>query len=392
MIHSKTLKKKIIIIVSLLSVISSTGCANIKFIEKVPQSSEQNIESNTSDNLTIPNTAEDDDIEAWRTQTMSETSLSKKETLTTSKDYDLELPIITTTSYHSQIEDNETSIISSKSETNNNVSEEDFSENDEYYKYIEPVDIVFVKKTSLYKNSRDLEPFTVQSGQNALLIGHTIDSKWDIIKFSGNKFLIMASESNYVEADEAEENPTERTTVPAESERVTMTTETSALITSPTTSITTQKETTTTTTTTTTVITTQETTVTTTQQYISSVVTTTPQQITETTTTTVSSNGIHTTGNKGGIPFPDDTSKTSKVFGITFVNMEEMVVLVNDVYVSSGPGEPNDYNGYINLGIIEAGTELKCLGMSYDGWLRLRLPNNKIGFVQDVNAILANNF
>jgi hypothetical protein len=382
------INKKLTCITALLSIVMFTGCEDIKFIEKVSDESESQSQEGTGEYgeeaYASSNTDED-----WRTQTLQEESET-----TYNGDLDLDLPAITTT-----VPAAETEVPASKEskttakKTTTAAAETSRFDGDDYYKITESEEIVFTATTKLYESSKDTDPFTVKSGQSATLIGYTIDYKWDIVEFSGNRFLIRASDDCYVPADSITVTTTTvattTTTAPVTTtEETSVTTETTTESTTTTVTTTVPETTTAPPQTTTTVTTTTAPPVITTAPPVTTV--TTPA--TTTTAATTQASGLKTTGNVGGVPFPDDTSKTSKVFGITFVNMEETIVLVNDVYVSSGPGTPSSTNGYIDLGMQEAGTEMKCLGISYDGWLRLRLPNGKIGFVPDTDAVLATDY
>lgn len=377
-----SVKNKITLIACLLSAITAfSGCENIKFIEKVSETGQP---SETEAPISTSDTSETDD---WKNQTLA--------TSTVSFSLVLPEPIVTTAPEETTNNTERTSTHTDESTKRTTASVSETEIDDSYFVEIHPKNIKFTKTTNLYKSSTDTEPFRIKAGFTAILTGRSIDGKWDVIDFSGNTFLVMA-DKDYYEVIVETEPTTEPTTTTVET---TLLPETTTTESTTTTSVTTTTPVPTTTTpTTTTPITT--TSVTTTPTTVATTVTTTaPPPVTTTaaptttrplvTTTTaapVTTNKKNVTGNVGGIEFPSDTTKTSIVFGLTFVNMDIQIYLVNDVDVSSGPGVPNGRNGYIDLGMLEAGTEMKCLGMSYDGWLRVRLPNGKIGFIYETDA------
>ena len=373
-----SVKKKITLIACLLSVIAVfSGCENIKFIEKVSETEQS---SETEASISTSDTSKTDD---WKNQTLETSSVSLPPVSPES--------IVTTVPEETTDNTEKTYLHTDEStkKTTTSVSETDVD--DSYFVEIHPKNIEFTKTTNLYKSSTDTEPFRIKAGFTAILTGRSIDGKWDVIDFSGNTFLAMADKDYYeiiVETEPTTESTTTtvETTLPPETTTTESTTTTSVTTTTPvstTTTPTTTKPITTmsATTTPTTVTTTTPPPVTTT-----TVPTTTRPPVTTTTAAPTTTNKKNVTGNVGGIEFPSDTTKTSIVFGLTFVNMDIQIYLVNDVDVSSGPSVPNGRNGYIDLGMLEAGTEMKCLGMSYDGWLRVRLPNGKIGFIYETDA------
>lgn len=136
--------------------------------------------------------------------------------------------------------------------------------------------------------------------------------------------------------------------------------------------------------------TTQTTTVQTTTQTTRQTTQTTTQATTVQTTTaqTTTAPPITTSAKvKGGVDFPDDVSKTSIVFGITFYNMDTWIVTVNDVDISSGPDYPGTDSGYIKIKSVPVNTELQCIGISVNGWLRIKTEEGKIGFIYNEDAI-----
>ena len=114
---------------------------------------------------------------------------------------------------------------------------------------------------------------------------------------------------------------------------------------------------------------------------------TTQSMVTTTTNPETTVPQTNNTKTKGGVDFPDDTTQTSIVFGITFFNMNNVIQTVNPVVVSSGPDYANGSTGYIELCKIDANEQLECIGISTTGWLRVKTEKG-IGFIYNEDAIL----
>ena len=364
-------KHKILFVMCLLAaLLSFSSCEDIKFIEKVSGTTASNGDTSSSDNIT-------DDKDSWKTQTLISSYSDFAPTSTSTENhYPATVTSVPTETTRPPITvDFETM----------NTSEDTVTS--QYFVETDPQPIRFVKSTKLYESSTDTAPFKLKAGRTATLVGYSIDKKWDVIVFADDTFLILSDLDSY-EIVEETETTTTVTTTPTETTTTEVPTTTTTVVT---TTPTTTAPTVTTASVTTPPITTAAPATTTTAPPATTTVTTTTTQLTTRPLITsqapsATTSGKKVTGNVGGIEFPSDVSKTSLVFGITFVNMDLQIYLVNDVDVSSGPGVPNKSNGYINLGMYEAGTEMKCLGISYDGWLRVRLPNKKIGFIYETDA------
>lgn len=371
------IKHKAVFVFCFLTVLSAfTGCEDIKFIEKVSETTPAS-DIGPADPV-LESTSDGDD---WKTQTLATSSITLPPVTTVPSAVEYSDPTSSRISASFIESTSEPSEISEISTTSESVTDFD----DSYFVEIHPKDIEFTKTTNLYKSSTDTEPFKIRPGFTATITGRSIDGKWDVIDFSGNTFLAISDNDYYEIVVETEATTTERiatTVATTVSEEITTTTTTSA--TTVTTTTTPPTTTTTAIPTTITTVPTTTTTIRTTTTPPATAVTTRPPVTTAPTNTVTSKKQV--VGNVGGIEFPQDVSKTSTVFGIIFVNMDIQIYLVNDVDVSSGPGVPNKSNGYIDLGMFEAGTEMKCLGISYDGWLRVRLPNGKIGFIYETDA------
>lgn len=351
-------KHKVLFLMCLLAVsLSFSSCEDIKFIEKVSEATSGSVEE-------VNISTETSDKDDWKTQTLSESHSSLISPVPTSD------PVFSDTA--SSITAETTAVpISIDLDTVYTPEVTENIQDDSYFVETEPQPIRFTKSTRLYESATDTDPFKVKSGRTAVLVGYSIDRKWDIVSFADDTFLMLSGLDNY-EIIEETKTTTENTTVPTEPPT------TEAPITTTTEPTTTTAITTIPTTTMPIVTTTVPTTTTAAPAVTQPPVTTQPPE------TMTSSESV--TGNIGGIEFPSDVSKTSIVFGKTFIDVDMQIYLVNDVDVSSGPGTPNKASGYIDLGMYEAGTEMKCIGISYDGWLRVRLPNNKIGFIYETDA------
>lgn len=86
----------------------------------------------------------------------------------------------------------------------------------------------------------------------------------------------------------------------------------------------------------------------------------------------------------GGIPYPANPSSTSMNLGITVADEYFTATVTNDVMAASGPGEPLWSNGYIDGAVqLRAGETVSATGISENGYVRVEI-NGETKFINNL--------
>lgn len=83
----------------------------------------------------------------------------------------------------------------------------------------------------------------------------------------------------------------------------------------------------------------------------------------------------------GGIPYPANPSSTSVNFGVTFADVNIKVKVIKTAKLNSGPAKALNSNGYKTIQTFNVGTTLSCTGIGANGWIRIKLANGTIGYI-----------
>ena len=92
---------------------------------------------------------------------------------------------------------------------------------------------------------------------------------------------------------------------------------------------------------------------------------------------------------QGGIPYPAHPSSTSVNFGVTFADVNIKVKVIKTAKLNSGPAKALNSNGYKTLQTFNTGTILQCTGIGANGWIRIKLANGTIGYIDGSYLIKA---
>lgn len=83
-----------------------------------------------------------------------------------------------------------------------------------------------------------------------------------------------------------------------------------------------------------------------------------------------------------GIPFPKNPEATSVNLGITFADVDMILrVTYDNTKANSGPGKATTSTGYFEKQTFMRGDTVSCTGIGQNGYCRVELPNNEIGFI-----------
>ena len=91
----------------------------------------------------------------------------------------------------------------------------------------------------------------------------------------------------------------------------------------------------------------------------------------------------------GGIPYPSKPSKTSINYGVTFADVNMNVKTVRSADLNSGPAKTLNSNGYKKIASYKAGTILRATGIGKNGWIRIKLSNGTVGFMNGIALVKA---
>lgn len=83
-----------------------------------------------------------------------------------------------------------------------------------------------------------------------------------------------------------------------------------------------------------------------------------------------------------GIPYPKNPEATSVNLGITFADVDMILrVTYDNTKANSGPGKATTSTGYFEKQTFMRGDTVSCTGIGQNGYCRVELPNNEIGFI-----------
>lgn len=91
----------------------------------------------------------------------------------------------------------------------------------------------------------------------------------------------------------------------------------------------------------------------------------------------------------GGIAYPSKPSSTSINYGVTFADVNINVKTVRTADLNSGPAKALNSNGYKKIQTFPAGTKLKATGIGKNGWIRIKLSNGTIGYIDGIALVKA---
>lgn len=82
-----------------------------------------------------------------------------------------------------------------------------------------------------------------------------------------------------------------------------------------------------------------------------------------------------------GIPFPSNASSTSFNMGIEFADVTITLTIRKDnAVISNGPDTPSNSSGYYSIGVLNTGSTIKCTGIGRNGYVRVDY-DGKVGFI-----------